>query len=349
MKEALHKKIKKYILRKIKTGELKPGEQIPTEKELVEKFNTSRTTVRKALDELTVENYIYRKRKIGSFVNEDIKNSKNIGLILSYISDYLSGETMVGIEQVLREHGYTPIVEFMNENIELNKKKVKELLKRDLKGLIAIPRMEFFDIEDFSDLLESDFPLVYMDRAVGYTDKIVVQSENYQSTYELTQNLIKFGNSKNIAFISYDEVVLSTVRDRLMGIRDATKRFGAKTGYYIIKENQLENIADKLIEYDYDTIFCCYDTIAVALISIMQSKGYKIPDDIKIVGFDDRKIGELIVPKLTSIKQNFEEMGIKSAQILIDLINKKNIIESEIYIPTQIIYRESCGIKDKIK
>jgi len=348
MKEALHKKIKEYILKKIKSGELKSGDQIPTEKELIEKFSVSRTTVRKALDQLTVENYIYRKRKVGSFVSDEVKNNKNIGLILSYISDYISGESMVGIEQVFRENGYYPVIEFMNENTELNKRKVRELLKRDLKGIIAIPRMEFFDIEEFSDLLESDFPIVYMDRAIGYTNKIVIESENYQSAYELTQNLIQYGNSKNIAFISYDEVLISTVRDKLMGIRDAAKRFGAKTGYFIIKENQLESVADKMLSYNYDTFFCCYDTIAVALVSIMQSKGYKIPDDLKIVGSDDRKIGELIVPKLTSIKHDFEEMGKIAANILIELINKKTITENEIYIPTKIIYRESCGIKEKI-
>ncbi|WP_440897687.1 GntR family transcriptional regulator [Amphibacillus sp. Q70] len=73
----LYVQLKNYLLRHIE-GNLKPNEQIPSENSLIEMFNVSRTTVRKALDELTAEGVLYKKQGIGTFV-KFIKNNHKLG------------------------------------------------------------------------------------------------------------------------------------------------------------------------------------------------------------------------------------------------------------------------------
>ena len=80
----LHQQVEHYILDRIKNGELKPGDQIPTENELAELLNASRPTVRQALNKLVMQCYIVRKKGIGSFVTE----TKLIHKSTSYISSY---------------------------------------------------------------------------------------------------------------------------------------------------------------------------------------------------------------------------------------------------------------------
>ena len=80
----LHQQVEHYILDRIKNGELKPGDQIPTENEFAELLNASRPTVRQALNRLVVQGYIVRKKGIGSFVTE----TKLIHESTSYISSY---------------------------------------------------------------------------------------------------------------------------------------------------------------------------------------------------------------------------------------------------------------------
>jgi len=87
--QSLHAVIKDELLNRIKSNEYKVGEQIPTESELCKKFNVSRTTVRTALNQLTMEGYLVRKQGKGTYV-ADQKVSQTLSHTLKRYSDQIA-------------------------------------------------------------------------------------------------------------------------------------------------------------------------------------------------------------------------------------------------------------------
>lgn len=89
MKEPIYIKIEKYLKQLIDSGQIKPGELLPSENQLTEKFNVTRMTVRSAFNNLVKEGYITRKRGVGSIVLGN-RISDNIGTVESYTNEMSS-------------------------------------------------------------------------------------------------------------------------------------------------------------------------------------------------------------------------------------------------------------------
>lgn len=111
----LHQQAEYYILERIQSGELKPGDQIPTENELAELLNASRPTIRQALNKLVMQGYIVRKKGIGSFVTE----TKLVHESTSYLASY---------HQEAKKHNY----EIQTKVLCLETKKADELIAAKL-------------------------------------------------------------------------------------------------------------------------------------------------------------------------------------------------------------------------
>ena len=111
----MDKRLKYYDLMeqlhgKIMSGEIRPGEKLPSENELSAEYGVSRQTVRKALQILQNEGYIYAEHGRGTFCSEMLRHtmpSKNIAVVTTYLSDYIFPRIVQGIDQVLTENGYS--------------------------------------------------------------------------------------------------------------------------------------------------------------------------------------------------------------------------------------------------
>lgn len=95
---------------KILSGEIRPGVKLPSENELAQEYEISRHTVRKALAILVTDGYITTKHGKGTFCSDRMahrKNSKNIAVVTTYISDYIFPRLIQGMDRVLTEQGYS--------------------------------------------------------------------------------------------------------------------------------------------------------------------------------------------------------------------------------------------------
>ena len=124
----------------ILSGVIKDGEKFPSEHVLEKKFGYSRQTVRNALNQLEKEELITRVRGSGTFVSykneEDDKEKKHIGLILSYFSDYLFPQVYEGIRSVLEERGFIIDVAVTKNRLNDEAIYLEGFLKAGVSGLI---------------------------------------------------------------------------------------------------------------------------------------------------------------------------------------------------------------------
>ena len=150
--------------------------------------------------------------------------------------------------------------------------------------------------------------------------------DNFKATFDCIDHLSKRGKNK-IAFIS---PIHNTIigKERLNGYVEGLKinKIEYKPELYI-PSNKSDNIQSEIIKLTadkkIDAIICMDPQITVLIHSLLLNLGYKIPDDIALLGFTDGPMYEFIKPSITCVNQHGEYLGKHSAKILIDRITKK--------------------------
>jgi len=98
-----------------------------------------------------------------------------------------------------------------------------------------------------------------------------------------------------------------------------------------------------------EAIFAANDAMAIGCMRFLKEKGVKIPEEVAIVGFDDIEACIHVEPRLTTIRVDKEELGIIAVKRLVEMINTPDVGISRVYVPVELVVRESCGAKLKGK
>ncbi|MCM2532245.1 GntR family transcriptional regulator [Neobacillus pocheonensis] len=125
---ALHLRVKEAIIQLINEGEYKPNSQLPTEAEFCEKYGVSRTTVRTALQQLTTEGYVYRKRGSGTFVS----TNKVKQILTSTVEHFTKQITMQGKNPLIKvlQLEVIPADEYISEQLKIREGDPVNMLER---------------------------------------------------------------------------------------------------------------------------------------------------------------------------------------------------------------------------
>ena len=133
-----------WIREQILSGEFTIGMRLPSENELGKKFSISRQTVRQATSVLESEGLLERRRGSGTYVSatsNSVKksSSRNIGVVLTYLDDYIFPSIVKGIERVLTKNGYFMQLAFTYNRVEKEAYILDSMIKNNIDGLIIEP------------------------------------------------------------------------------------------------------------------------------------------------------------------------------------------------------------------
>lgn len=270
-----------------------------------------------------------------------MKSTKTIGVIVPDVMNMFYSELVRGVEDSAEKKGYSIIICNTDNNISKEEKYLRVLQEKMVDGIILTSTEKGFE----KSLEKCMRPVVLVDREIDSKKKfgrILVNNE--ESAFTATDFLIKKG-CKNIGFISSGKKNKPSV-DRLNGY----KRGLIENGFYFDENKVYQN--NYTIETGYkgvnillnrtilDGIFCGNDLIAIGAIKAIKEKNINIPEQIKIIGFDDILISKYIDPPLTTMKQPTYKLGDEAVKMLIDLINNKHM-EKTIILETELIIRAS--------
>ena len=90
-------------------------------------------------------------------------------------------------------------------------------------------------------------------------------------------------------------------------------------------------------------VFCFSDDMAIGAMSVLQENGFRIPQDISIMGFDDIRYARLMTPALTTIHQPLEEIGKACIELLLEQLDGKSEPGRYIELPFKLMVRQSTG------
>ena len=343
--------LKEHLRKQIRSGEIVPGDQLPSETELVGRFRLSRHTVRKAFAELEHEGWIFREQGRGTFCSfRERENTKSIAVITTYISNYIFPYIMRGIERTLSSAGYILILANTWNDIRKETQCFENILNQDIAGLIIEPTKSAereHNREYFSELEKRNIPCLFLHAAYPDIDSAHVVMDDEAGGFMAAKHAVEMGHRHIAGIFKKDD--LQGVR-RQEGYRRALKESGCP-----ISEDFIGNFTtERLFSFPYQftryllqrehppTAIVCYnDEVALKAMEAIRDAGLEVPRDISVIGYDNSHLAQTCSPKLTSINHPKEEMGSRAAELMLDMVLGKADKPRFMYAP-EIAIRSSC-------
>lgn len=332
-----------------------------TLKQIAKELNVSVSTVSKALNDspeiseqtkIKIKEYAKLKNYKPNVIGLNLKNrkTKTIGVIIPNILNSFFAKVFSGIEKVADKKGYNVITCISNESLEKEIHTLEMLSNGTIDGFILSVSEEAQKLQEynhFKEIINDGTPIVMFDRiAEGVEcDKVVV--DDFDSALNSTQHLINLG-CKNIALISSVDN-LSVGKLRADGYLKALNDNNIPVNENIIlrtdSEEDMKSKIDAIFDHKIDAIFALDENDSVAALRVSLKKGYKVPEDISIIGFADGILASRrLSPSLTTISQHGIEIGEVAAKRLISRLEEKEGESSDyetIVIKTKLKERES--------
>jgi len=332
-----------------------------TLKQIAKELNVSVSTVSKALNDspeiseqtkTRIKEYAKLKNYKPNVIGLNLKNrkTKTIGVIIPNILNSFFAKVFSGIEKVAETKGYNVIMCISNESLEKEVHTLEMLSNGTTDGFIVSISEEaqkLHDYNHFKEIINDGTPIVMFDRIADEVicDKVVV--DDFDSALNSTQHLIDLG-CRNIAlFSSVDN--LSVGKLRAEGYLKALQNNNIPINPNIIIRTESEEDLKSRIESVFDNntidaIFALDENDSVAALKIGLKKGYKIPENLSVIGFADGILASRrLSPSLTTVSQHGVEIGEVAAKLLIDRLESKEEHKpyETIVIKTKLKERES--------
>lgn len=330
-----------------------------TIKDIARKFNCSPSTVSRALNndpstnELTrrhiqrfAKNVGYQRNSVSlSLLN---RHTNSIGIIVPYIQGYFYPALIDGIESRLEGSGYTLTICQSRESYNAETAGVEAMLANRVDGLFVALSRTTGEFSHFERVVGRGVPLILVDRDCADFQANKVLVDDYQGAFKAVEHLIQIGY-KNIVHLK-GSGNLSVSLHRLNGYLKALKKHDLPVHNELIVpagftteggEAAARSLLNKKIPFD--AVFAANDNIAIGAMYVISKAGYRIPEDIAIVGFDNEPHSAYLNPSLTTVSQPVYELGERAARLFLEQVSReRNSTEFEkIVLPSKLIVRES--------
>lgn len=327
--------------------------------DLAQMLNVSPATVSRSLNDhpaisqktkdkvlLVAKQSGYRANKFAANLSK--QKSNTIGVIVPKLNSNFMSTVLSGIEKVANDIGYNLII---SQSLESERKEImnaKTLYDSGVDALLVSLAYETENYAHFTNFTDKKIPLLFFDRVCDLPNCPTILIDNKTAGFEATEHLIKQG-CENILHIS-GNMKRNVYAERFQGYKNALDMHGLSYSEYNLLETDLDiykvwevvkhiqSSAKKI-----DGIFVSNDAFAVHCIKELKKVGYRIPEDIKIIGFNNDPVSEVVSPNLTTIDYPGYKMGILAGQSIFGHLNGSINIQSadQIIIKHKLIVRES--------
>ncbi|MBU2904636.1 MULTISPECIES: LacI family DNA-binding transcriptional regulator [Arenibacter] len=330
-----------------------------TLKEIAQYFGVSISTVSKAINDsheisdglkAKIQQFAkdnkYRPNKVALSLLQ--RKTKTIGVVVPNILNYFFTQVFSGIEKVANERGYILLSCISDESYEKEVATLEFLGGGTVDGLIVsmAEETQFKNkLDHFQNILDEQIPLVMFDRVSDeiLCDKVVV--DDFEAGYKTTKYFINLG-CRTVALVTaidHSSVGKLRVEGYRKALEEANIPFDDKLILRVGKEDDMEVLVTFLLNYkSIDGIMALDEITAVEVLKLIKSRGYRVPEDISVIGFTNGKLSRYVSPALTAVSQHGTYIGETAAKVLIERIESKEYMDCTTkVIKTSLIVRDS--------
>ncbi len=299
---------------------------------------------REAVKELA-KKYHYKP----NFTALSLRSNKTntLGIIIPELVHEFFSLVIRGVEDFAYANGYNVLISSTHESYEREVIDTKTMLNGRIDGLLACISKETSDYDHFKEFVDRGIPLVFYDCICNEIKAPKVVIDDFNAGYMAAKHLIDQG-CKNIAYVG-GPINLLINKNRFGGYQKALSEAGLNThDDWIIHcktmdyEGGLSDTKDLIKSKQIDGLFAATDMLAIAAIKNIKAEGFRVPEDIAVVGFSNWTIGQVYEPSLTTISQPGYEMGQKAAELIIKQIDNPDVeFDDTVVLNTELLVRES--------
>jgi len=307
-----------------------------TIKDIARDLGVSVSTVSRALKDhpdisietrLMVKNYAekvnYRPNVLALSLRK--QKSNTIGLIIPAIVHHFFSSVISGIEDLAYKEGYNLIICQSNENQLRETMNLQTLIDHRVDGILVSLSKTTKKTDHFKEAIENGIPTVFFDRVSDELESDKVITDDFEGGRIAANHLISRGCRKILHLAAPQHLLIGKYR---------------RNGYCeALKSNAIEIREDRILKCDtreevltlknhilnlapeIDGIFAVNDSTAIETIQVLQSNGFRVPEDIAVIGFGDGPNATIINPQLTTVVQKGYDMGRESVKMLLRRLN----------------------------
>ncbi len=353
--------VKEGLKKLILSGDYEVNDRLPTESELMAEYGVSRYTIRRAMQDLEGDHYIYRIQGGGMFVDdwrhsEPAKSSdRNIGVITTHLTSYIFPQIVSGIDDVISEQGYSLILSNTHNDPSRERKALVSLMGKSIDGFIVEPTQSALNQENldlYRELEALHIPVVFINAKYAGLNAPSLTTDDTQAMRDITNYLIEQGHERILGVFQVDD---NQGVDRMDGFMQAYRQhpqlsiYGATMMYQTSdsRATLMKRIGSLLTQPQESrpTAVVAYnDQIAIRILDLANSLGLKVPEDLSVVGFDDYTLSKYMTPSLTTLRHVQAQMGRDAATMLLKMIRGEAV--ASIQYPAELILRNSTSKLD---
>ncbi len=356
--ESMQTQVENYIRGKIENNDWPLDSKIPSERELSEKMDISRTTVRNAIQALTNRGLFERKIGQGTFVRKQLSRQENprmdhgtLGFVICkersqrkpLASEAFYFDVFTGVEEETVKAGRHLLFTYLDDNNSDELNAFSGFMDK-IDGLVI---EEARSPELIDRLRERNLPVVLIgptsiNRAVD-----MVTMDLAGGVRTAVQALIDAGH-RRIGMIN-GPLHLESARIRYLAWQEAMKKAGLDADDDFADDSEGWTpesgfqATQRLIARcpDLTALVCANDLLAIGSLSALNRAGIKVPDQISVIGFDDTELARHATPPLSSMRIHSRSMAKAAVRRVVELIENEDLPPVEIYFPIDLVVRES--------
>ena len=297
--------------------------------------------VRAAMEQLG-----YRPNSMAQSLASNRTNS--IGILVSELHGPFYGVMMSGIEKRLRGSNKHAIITAGHSNEEDEKKGIEFLISRNCDALIL--HVEAVSDEYLVELSKGNTPIVLINRHIDEIAEQCISLNNTYGGYLATKAMLEQGH-RQFGYISGPQWKQDT-KERLEGHYQALKEFGIDPTTQLYYEGDYQETGGtEGMNHFLDNgatltaIVCGNDEMAAGAMGVLHDKGYNIPEDVSVIGFDNVTLAKFLHPKLTTIDYPIQAMGEMCADWALKNIYKKSDLQISNLFKPVLVERNSIAAK----
>ncbi|HHU58288.1 MAG TPA: LacI family transcriptional regulator [Bacteroidales bacterium] len=272
------------------------------------------------------------------------QKTNTLGLVIPEIVHHFFSSVISGMEDLAYGEGYTMMICQSNENFYREVINLQALLDHRVDGLLVSISKTTREFNHLHNALDSGIPMVFFDRICDELDTDRVITDDFEGARIATTHLIETGCQKILHLAAPRHLLIG--KNRYEGYVQALKNHKIPLDENLVLKCDTREEVMSMRQHiltlapQIDGIFGVNDSTAIAVMQVLQENGYRIPEDISVVGFGDGPIATIASPPLTTLEQKGYEMGREAVRLLIQrLENPGALINNQTKIITPSLVR----------
>jgi DNA-binding LacI/PurR family transcriptional regulator len=277
------------------------------------------------------------------------RHTRIIGVVVPEIVHHFFSSVISGIDEAAMAAGYNVMFFQSNESYEREILNIQSLINSRVDGVLISVAKGSKKFNHLKQLVENNIPLVFFDRACDEieTDRVIV--DDFEGAFNAVDYLIRTGCRRIAHFAGPPHLQIAYLRKR--GYISALEKNGLQVDDNLIitcdsYDCALSITRQIMSQPDIpDAIFTVNDETAVGTLNCLKRMGFRVPEDVSIVGFTDGLVSSVTDPLLTTVSQHGFEIGKKAATILIKRITD----DCEIITPMVEVVKTDLVIRNSTR